>query len=52
MLQTSEAKQKSLNRKGAKDAKVFTSLKPRMKAFLCDLGAFAVNAFDFSGFAR
>jgi hypothetical protein len=51
MLQTNEAKQKSLNRKGAKDAKVLISLKRRTKAFLRDLSAFAVDAFDFSGFA-
>jgi hypothetical protein len=63
MLQTNEAneaKQKSLNRKGvpdrnmrgqAPDAKVLISLKRRTKTFLCDLSAFAVDAFDFSGFA-
>jgi hypothetical protein len=52
MLQANEAKQKSLNRKGAKDAKVLITLRKRIKAFLCDLGAFAVNVFDSSGFAR
>jgi hypothetical protein len=60
MLQTNEAKQKALNRKGvpdrnirgqAPDAKVLISLKRRTKAFLRDLSAFAVDAFDFSGFA-
>jgi hypothetical protein len=52
MLQTDEAKQKALDRKGAKDAKVLISFKRRTKAFLCDLSAFAVDAFDFSGSAQ
>jgi hypothetical protein len=59
MFQTNGAKQKSLNRKGvpdrnirgqAPDAKVLISLESRITSSPCDLSAFAVNAFAFSGF--